>query len=298
MMLLAMTVILGMTAMVTDLGYLMLEKQKLADALDAAALSGVQDLVNGSTKAKEVAIDYARQNGVDDPIVTIDKTQNKITVEGEREVPFFFAKIFGIHQTIATARSSAQIKPLSSAKGIVPLSVTAPNPEEDDYGFNYGAIYTLKYDPHRASHGNFGALALGGKGASNYEDNLLEGYTGTLNIYDVVDTEPGNMSGPTERAIEERIKLDALDGGCQTYELAKKNRDCSRVIYLPVIDDSDLNGRDVVTIIGFAAFYIEEVGGSGNDSYVTGRFMKTIYSGDWDEENGKDFGLYAVKLVE
>ncbi|WP_339060541.1 hypothetical protein [Tepidibacillus marianensis] len=53
-----------------------------------------------------------------------------------------------------------------------------------------------------------------------------------------------------------------------------------------------------MTIIGFAAFYIEEVGGNGNESYVTGRFMKTVYSGDWEDDNNKDFGLYAVKLVK
>ncbi|MFV9510502.1 pilus assembly protein TadG-related protein [Tepidibacillus sp. LV47] len=290
----AMAVILGMAAMVIDLGYVMLERQRLSDGVDAAALSGAQELVNGTTQAKETAIQYAMENGVNNPAITFEGDY-KITVTGKKEVPFFFAKIFGFNHTVVEAKASAQMKPLSSARGIVPLAVKAPNPEEENYGFTYGSLYTLKYDPQHAANGNFGPLALGGRGASNYEENLLNGYEGVLSIGDVVDTEPGNMSGPTERAISERIKLSS---DCQTYELAKKNRNCKRVIYLPVIDDVNLKGRDKVTIIGFAAFYLEEVGGNGNQSYVTGRFLKTIYSGDWNDENQHDIGLYAVKLVE
>ncbi len=83
-MLFAMTVILGMTAMVIDLGNLMLEKQKLSDAVDAAALSGAQELMNGSTQAKETAIQYAEENGVMDPTITIDMITHQITVAGKR----------------------------------------------------------------------------------------------------------------------------------------------------------------------------------------------------------------------
>ncbi|TCS83336.1 putative Flp pilus-assembly TadE/G-like protein [Tepidibacillus fermentans] len=298
MMLFAMIVILGMTAMVIDLGNLMLEKQKLSDAVDAAAISGAQELVNGAEQAKETAIQFANENGVMDPSITVNVDNHKITVAGKRDVPFFFAKIFGFDHVLVESTATAQIKPLSGAKGIVPLSVVAPNPNAEDYGFQFGSLYTLKYDPFNVANGNFGPLALGGTGASNYENNLLNGYISKLSINDSVKTETGNMSGPTERVIKERINLDAYDSECQTYDLAKKNRNCKRIIYLPVIESLNLNGRETVKIIGFASFYIENVGGNGNDSYVTGRFMKNIYSGDWDDENTKDSGLYAVKLVK
>jgi len=293
-----MVVILGITGMVIDLGNLMLERQKLSDAVDSAALSGAQELMNDEEQARDMAYMYANENGVVSPSISIDMANKKIAVTGKRMVPFYFAKILGFDHTTAEATATAQIKPLSGAKGIVPLSVVAPNPNATNYGFQLGAVYMLKYDPKGASNGNFGPLALGGTGASNYEHNLLNGYENQLTINSEVKTETGNMSGPTQRAIQQRLNLDAYDSGCQTYDLAQKNRNCKRVVYVPVIDSLNLNGRGTVNIIGFVAFYIETVGGNGNQSIITGRFMKSIYSGDWDNSNTNDSGLYAVKLVK
>lgn len=35
-----------------------------------------------------------------------------------------------------------------------------------------------------------------------------------------------------------------------------------------------------VLIVGFAAFFLEGVGGSGNNNYVTGTFMQMVVPGD------------------
>jgi hypothetical protein len=50
-----------------------------------------------------------------------------------------------------------------------------------------------------------------------------------------------------------------------------------------------------VEITGFAAFFLDGVGGSGNDNYVLGRFVKMVVSGE--SGGGTDYGAYAVKLL-
>ena len=278
-----------MTAAVVDLGYMMIEKQKLGDAADAAALAGIQDLINDPVQAENIAKSYAEENGIQNPEIIIDPIHHKLTVNGQKNVPFFFAKALGYAQTTVYASATAQTKPISGGSGFVPLAVVQQS-------FEYGELYSLKYSPLDQTQGNLGALALGGEGASNYEDNLINGYQGTLTIGMMVPTEPGNMSGPTKKGIQDRMSLD--NGVCSCYQYETATRKCHRVMYLPVIDSLDVNGRSGVVILGFAAFYLEGVTGNGNESTVQGRFLKMVYPGDWEDSNQNQFGLYAAKLVQ
>jgi len=275
--------------MVADLGHMIMEKQKLGDAVDAAALAGVQDLINDPIQAEDLAREYAQKNGLANPQIQIDQTNQQITVSGQKDVAFFFAKALGMDQTTVYATATAQTKVISGGKGFVPLAVVQQN-------FQFGQRYTLKYDPNDANNGNFGALALGGTGAANYRNNLKYGYQGTLAVGMSVPTETGNMSGPTKEGIQYRLSLDAGNIACCNYQTVNKN--CHRVMYLPVIDSLDISGRNEVTIVGFAAFYLEDVSGNGNESIVEGRFLKMVYPGDWDTGVSQGYGLFAAKLVQ
>ena len=64
-----------------------------------------------------------------------------------------------------------------------------------------------------------------------------------------------------------------------------------------MVDTLEVNGREEVVIAGFARFYLEEVTGSGSESIVTGRFFKTIMSGELGDIE-EDFGLKGVKLIQ
>jgi hypothetical protein len=68
--------------------------------------------------------------------------------------------------------------------------------------------------------------------------------------------------------------------------------DCPRVMIVPMVRPVS-SGE--VEITGFAAFFLEGVGGSGNDNYVLGRFVKMVVSGE--SGGGTDYGAYAVKLL-
>lgn len=283
-----MTFLIGITAMVVDVGLILLEQQKLSDALDAAALAGAQDLVDDPEQAESKAIEYATLNGVSNPTVVIDDDNKEITVNGQKEVPYYFAKIFGFDTKTITGSSKAQVKPITGGSGFVPIGIV-------EQEFQYGVPYSLKLGAGDSESGNFGALALGGTGSANYLDNLKYGYDGNLAVGMTIPTEPGNMSGPTKSGIEYRLTADAGNYLCENYQTAP--RDCNRILYLPIIGDMDLSGRDEVTIVGFAAFYLESVTGGGNESIIEGRFLQTVFPGDWGDTWSNDHGLYAVKLV-
>jgi len=95
-----------------DVGRLSSEKEKLQNAADAAALSGVQDLPN-TTTAKNTALYYAEQNGVQASETMVTAPYNgdstKLEVVCTKTVEYTFASIFGFTSKNLSARSVAQI---------------------------------------------------------------------------------------------------------------------------------------------------------------------------------------------
>jgi hypothetical protein len=93
------------------------------------------------------------------------------------------------------------------------------------------------------------------------------------------------------------------------------DRNAPQIVYIPIVKIISESGNSIqeVQIVGFAAFFLEGVAGNGNDSIVTGWFIKTLVSNgnttaslsdllktEQDMENGvasTDFGLYTPKLV-
>lgn len=308
---LGLTVLLGFGALVTDIGMFYAQKAKLQNAVDAAALAGVQELPESPSRARNVAEDYANRNDTSNITVNFEARNSKITVSAEKKVPTYLAKIWGINEGNLSVRASAMMLPPTSLSGAVPLSI-----EKQD--FIYGVTYTLKSgsgnndDASVRYPGWFGALRLGGNGARSYAENLEYGYEGSLSIGQIIDIENGNMSGPTQQGVNARIDRDTRVPR-NTFD--NYDRNAPQIIYVPVVEIVDRSGNSVheVKIIGFAAFFLEGVTGNGNDSIITGRFIKTLVpngqsSGrlsdllqqEEEMEEGlseEDFGLYTPKLV-
>ncbi len=286
----AMVFLLGLTAMVTDVGSIAYARRKMVTAADAAALAGAQELVNNPAQAEARALEYASKNGAEPENVTVTVSGNncEITVSASQVVDFSFAKVLGFHSTSVSARAKAAIKPVRAVTGIVPFIVPMPPPGED---YNYGEEVLLKvgnWNDAPIGSGNFGAIALGGTGANNYRNNIKFGYQGVIAIGDYVDTEPGNMSGPTNQGV--KYRLDHND----------------TIVIIPLYDSSitDVSGRGSIQVAGFACFEITGVEGSGNMCNVTGKFIKWFLpnnaspSSPGDPAGENDFGVYNLVLVE
>ncbi len=287
---LAMTVLVGMVSLVTDAGLLYLGNQQLSNALDAAALAGAQVLPQDPQGAVILAKEYAEKNGLerDEVQVTITNGNKIISVSGNKQVNYFFARIFGYDKAELNKTAQAGVGSLAEYTGIVPLSI-------DERELYYGEEYVLKYgageDPEGTWHsGWFGTLALGGGGADTYRENLCSGYLENVKIGDVLDLETGNMSNPTMEGVEHRLAECRHTPPC-TFDSYQP--DCERIMIVPIIKPY---GHKTVEVTGFAAFFLEGVGGQGNTNYIYGRFIRLHVPGEFSTGNSEDYGVYGVYL--
>lgn len=281
---LVVTALLGCAALAIDIGNLYLNKTQLVTIADAAALAGARDLPVGTSEAQAVADVYAQKNSqIGDIVQTAVNLDNTIlTVTVKRTVPLSFAKVFSKSFSDVSATAQASNRVVTGVSGAVPFSV-----EKQDFIFN--TPYILKDGGGDGSDGNYGGLGLGGTGAKVYNYNIQYGYDDKLTVGQWVDTEPGTMSGPTSDGVLFRINLDPD----ATFETVAP--DSPRIIIVPIIDDLDVSGRAPVQIVGFGAFFLESVGGSGNQNYVTGRFMRMYIAGE--QGSGTDYGVRNIRLI-
>lgn len=286
-----MTVLLGTGSLVVDYGQLAAARARLQNATDAAALAGAARLaLDGSSEAVQaLATEYLALNGAQNG--TCQVSSPEVRVEAWREVPYTLGRALGLTATTVHAASRARYLPVAQVGGAAPLTVR----RED---FVYGQCVTLKvaqWEDGWLGSGRCGALRLGGQGASTYEDNLKYGYRGYLSVGDVVETKPGNMSGPTVRGIDYRLAACPHDPPCTVDHW---ERGCPRVLIVPVSEPYSWEGNAVkeVRIVGFAAFLVQDAVGHGNDCEIRGRFIRTVTAG-WGTGDESCYGLLTVKLI-
>ena len=124
---LMLTLLIGMTALAVDLGWLYLNGSRVQRGADAAALAGVVHLPHNISGVNENVIGGANANGWsvgelngDDSVGTgpdIARWQplsdNRLQVELEARVPTFFMRVFGMNEVTITRRATAEyIKPV------------------------------------------------------------------------------------------------------------------------------------------------------------------------------------------
>jgi len=291
---LSLAVIIGITGLFMDTGLLVLEKERLQNACDAAALAGAYELPD-EEKAMEKAIEYFQKNGYvpEDLNISFDSSKNKITVEASKNVEFTFMRIMGFKNKTVKAKASAVYGAVTGVTGVVPFGIP-------DQSFEFGREYTLKAAPKDDyGPGNYGALALGFKGSSTYENNLKYGYNGFLKVGDWVQTEPGDMSGPTERGVNYRLSSCPHEPKCT---IESYHPGCPRIMIVPIFDPSSLlQGRDEVRIVGFGSFLLKGVSGSGSKNEVTGYFIKMVPPDGTEftiDPSQQNYGLHAARIVE
>jgi hypothetical protein len=299
---LALTALLGFCALVTDVGLMYAQKAHLQNSVDAAALAGVQELPNDPSLAEQRARDYASRNGAPAVTVSFEANNYKIVVQATQQVPTYFARIWGITEEQISVSAKAMTVPLTGIKGAVPLSIMA------ETQLNYGVSYELKFGAHSGETGWYGGLDLrcDNNSGKMYNTDLEFGYPGTLSVGDPVNELSGVKTGPTADAIANRISPDSTN----TFD--DHDRNATEIMYIPIITADEL-GK--MKIVGFAAFYIDRVNGKGDNSIITGRFLKKIPSNDhtnvslsellqteYDMEHGgvvsTDSGVYTTKLVK
>ncbi|QHS22503.1 pilus assembly protein [Virgibacillus sp. MSP4-1] len=282
---LAMSAFLAMVALVLDGGHFYLEKNRLQNMVDAAALAGAQELPSSPEQATDSAKWTAFQNGDADQIFVEFLSENKgIKVHGQKSVSLTFGKVFGFDDPVLEASAVVQLAPLDSVKGAIPLGV--------QYNTDMSKADLIELKVGDPVVGNFGAIELTGSGARNYLEDFKKGFDKTLHVGEILSTEPGKMSGATEDAVDYRVSK------CPDATHLNYSSGCERVVivmvYKPV--NVDVNKIKEIEIVGFATFFLEGTA-PYDKSIVLGRFIETSLNGGSSPDQ-YDYGAYGLKLIQ
>lgn len=223
--------VIGLTALVIDLGQLIIVRSELQNAADSASLAGVVDLVQtGESAANTTAVSYATRQenyrltkpvpAADAVVVVVIDAQTLQVRVGRTAgttagpLPTVFARIWGIDslgvESVAVATVNRKI--IGSGPGnLMPFGIHKDYVDADGDG-NYDVGNVVDIYPHPWTPGNFGLLDLNGGANSNSETNawIYSGYddyfiipeaTGYVNI----EGDPGISGGSLDGAISSRI---------------------------------------------------------------------------------------------
>lgn len=284
-----LSVISALTALTVDIGVLVLEKSRLSASVDAAALAGAQQLITDSNYVENTVHDYLNKNSgsLADLNINVISENRTVKVAVDKAVNMFFAKVFGVNAQQISATAHATIQNIKSLKGVRPFGIVNQN-------FIYGQKYTLKEGAGDGTSGNYSAMALGGTGTSVYKSNLLNGYTSRVSTGNIIQTETGVMANATVTGINQLIDECNHTPEC-TYEYYNVN--CSRIIFVPIVNPLELNGRSYVEVLGFGTFFLEGVEKNGGHAEITGRFITYNTQGEMSDEIN-DYGTYGIKLTK
>jgi hypothetical protein len=295
-----LVVLLGMAALVLDIGSWYRADRAAQSTADAAALAGAQALPEDAAEAKTLAQEYATKNGgfgsggatISSKIVSNDT----ITVSVKRPAPGFFAKLFGVNSVTVGATAVARAAGVSSVKYVAPITVHYKHPLLNctgpathptcDPDFTTTTTLDLE-DLHQRGGGNgagaFGLINLnygdptGNVGAEVLADWLLNGFQDELPTGIYYSAPSANFNNSQFLA-----SLDSVLG---------------KEVLFPVYRLLSGPGSNAkYDIIGWVGFVITSYDASGSNGTLTGHF--TSYTAQGVQATGGGNPYFGVKKVE
>jgi Flp pilus assembly protein TadG len=282
--------LLGMAALVLDVGSWYREKRQLQLTADAAALAGAQALPNSPSGATNLAIQYAQTNGrpvvQNDIAITSDLSSNDtIAVNAKSNAPGFFSKLFGIDSVKVNASATARAALAAQALYVAPMVVSKFHPLLAGPGCPcFKQDTTLPFDPMGAP-GAFGMLNLDGAngtiGTSDEANWILHGFSKYLPLGNY-QSDPGakfSSGGNIQAALDDRMNT---------------------VLLFPVFDTLNGGGQNAqYNIIGWVGFYLDGYDVHGNTATLTGHFTQYIAKGIQASSGTTepDFGVRVIQLI-
>lgn len=288
----ALVAMLGMCALVLDVGSWFRTHRRLQATADAAALAGAQDLPADPSGAQSLALSYANQNGgnVLSADIVVSSTYNAndtISVKAAKNEPGNFSKVLGINSADLVANAKARVDSPSQAKYVAPMVVNCNHLLIQNCNGNnkptFNVPTVLNYDALGAP-GAFGMLNLGGAqnpGSSEEADWILHGFNQYLGL--------GNYrSDPGAKFSSQNIQ-SALDARIGT------------VLLFPVYRTLTGTGQNAVyEIIGWIGFNLTSYVVHGNNAVLTGYFTEYIAEGilaQGGSGSPPTFGVKSIQLI-
>ena len=294
MTLVFMVVLLGMAALVLDIGSWYRADRATQSTADAAALAGAQALPYDTANARSLALQYATKNGggVSNSDITIMNgtgTNDTIKVTVHRPASGVFTKLFGVKSVTVGSKATARASLMQSAQYVAPIGVNVKHPKLKGSltcpCFGTGNVTTLPLGKTGAP-GSFDLLNIdgskGGTGGQTLASWILKGYTGYLPIGAYLsDTGAKWNDSLVQNALQQRLNTNLL---------------------FPVYDTLSGSGANAIYhVVGWVGFHLTGFAARGTSGSITGYFTQVVWDGiESTASNGSnpDLGARTVKLID
>jgi Flp pilus assembly protein TadG len=287
-----LTALLGMAALVLDVGSWYRAHRNLQATADASALAGAQALPDTPGDATSLAGQYASKNAPDlaSTQITLSSqlvANDTIKVHVSRPAPGFFSKLFGVDSVQEGASATARTEGMTEAKYVAPIAVNIKHPLLAGVGCPCFDDETTIPLGKTGAPGAFDLLNLdgsrGGTSPGDLADWMLRGFQDYLPLGDYY-SDPGAKfnSSQMQAALQARI---------------------GTVLMFPVYDVLSGNGANAqYHVIGWVGFYLESFDARGSSGEITGHFTEVIWDGLPATSGGAssppNLGAHAVQLVD
>lgn len=306
--------LVGAVSLGSDVAVLYFNSVQLQKAADSAVLAGANWLPGNPSQANTTANQFAESNGIKAAEITsttVASNDQSITISLQRNVPYYFARVFGLTSSnvTAAATASAPYAP-TTVNASTPSQIPAGGDNNGNNGntcattcscgllpigldsntvYSNGASITLQQG--QLGPGNWDLLALGGTGGSNLRTNIANGYNGMMTVGDWLTTEPGKKVGPVDQGFQDRLNCAAStdpSGTATTHSLTD-----ARVMVLPVVDWEHQNGRSQVQLKAFATVWLD----SYSSGQVSVHFIQQVMPNSFGTASATQFGTLGSPVL-
>jgi hypothetical protein len=236
----AMLALLASAGLALDVSHQLINKTRLQNTVDAAALAGAKVLDQTTDPALAAAAVQAMfADNADDPgNFELNNAALTPTVQFSNTVapfvpgttpalyvrvtandfvmPAWLIQVIGISQKSVSATAVSGPSPtINSSCNLVPLIVCGDSTQDPStpgstfWGYEDGQVHRLKSGSNSGTPeigpGNFQLAELGGTGADVVRENLAGGYNGCVTTGSTVPTQPGNEAGPIAQGLNTRF---------------------------------------------------------------------------------------------
>jgi hypothetical protein len=299
-----LTVLMGMSALVIDVGSWYRAHRAAQSQADASALAGAQGLPDTS-QATALANQYVTKNGgASSTQITFSRQgfeTDTIQVTVAKPHPGFFSKLFGLNSVNVKGRATARAWNISQARGVAPITVNYKHPLlhctrganptcAPDFGQGFPTTLTLEdiHDPGgKDAAGSFGLINLDQSSGGNIGADVLAGWL--LNGYpDYLPTGQYN-SAPSANFNNSQF-TSAL------------NQSIGKELMFPVYRLLRGPGSNAVyDIIGWVGFVVTSYSWNGSNGTINGYFSRYVADGIPADHGGpggaEGLGVHKIELT-
>ncbi len=290
----SLVVLLGMAALVLDVGHWYRSKRDLQAIADAAALAGAQELPLNTGLATANAVQYAHDNDGPTPDVSFSSKffqSDTITVRVSRTEQGVFTRLFSVGSVRIGSHAVARAATPGAARWVAPIVVNVNNAKLAGCvpAPCSGTTEIDLLDLHKPGTGNAaGSFALldlrqgsgGNPGENDLADWMKNGYDDYMNTGTYYAAPSANWnSGSFQQAMNDHI---------------------GDVVLFPVYKPPLIGGGSgsKFNIVGWAGFVIDTIDAKGSGGALTGHFVSYDIDAIPANNSAPNFGLYTIQLVE